>query len=89
MANADMCLEAARKAFPNNEELRVAYMIGFNEGFDMATEQSEVDLRKEIGRWMDKLDDKYCMFVENYSIQDIKDTAKYFYELGLNARKEE
>ena len=39
MANADMCLDAARKAFPDNEELRVAYMIGFNEGFDRAMEQ--------------------------------------------------
>lgn len=51
-------------------------------------EQPEVDLEKEIGHWMDKLDDKYCILVEDYSIQDIKDTARHFYELGLNARKE-
>lgn len=49
-------------------------------------EQPEVDLEKEIGRWMDKLDDKYCILVEDYSIQDIKDTARHFYELGKNAK---
>ena len=52
-------------------------------------EQPEVDLKIEIGHWLDKLDDKYCMLVEDYSIQDIKDTARHFYELGLDARKEE
>lgn len=55
-------------------------------------EQPEVDLKIEIGHWLDKLDDKYCMLVEDYSIQDIKDTARYFAEWGaihLNARKEE
>lgn len=67
MANADMCLEAARKAFPNNEELRGAYMIGFNEGFDRAMEQPKVDLYnngwidcrkrmpKETKQWSDTL----------------------------------
>ncbi len=41
MANADMCLEAARKAFPDNEELRVAYMLGFNEGYEVAEQLKE------------------------------------------------
>lgn len=35
-----MCLEAARKAFPDNEELRAAYMLGFNAGYDKANETS-------------------------------------------------
>ena len=39
MADANMCLEAARKAFPNDENLRVAYMLGFNEGFDKAEQK--------------------------------------------------
>ena len=52
-------------------------------------EQPEADLEKEICRWMDKLDDKYCMLVDNYSIQDIKDTARHFWNKGYNAIKEE
>lgn len=52
-------------------------------------EVKEVDLEKEIGRWMDKLDDKYCIFVDDYSIQDIKSTARHFFELGLKAQKGE
>lgn len=52
-------------------------------------EQPEADLKIEIGHWMDSLDDKYCLLVEQYSRQDIKETARYFYGLGLNARKEE
>lgn len=40
------------------------------------------DIDTEIGHWLDHLDDKYCMLVNHYSIQDIKDTARHFYELG-------
>ena len=36
----------------------------------------------EIGHWMDRLDDRYCMLVEEYSIQDLKDTARHFAEWG-------
>ena len=36
------------------------------------------DIDTEIGHWMDHLDDKYCMLVNHYSIQDIKDTARHF-----------
>lgn len=83
MANADMCLDAARKAFPDNEELRVAYMIGFNDGFDRAMEQPEVDLEKEVKRYF--MDSGYELSsYECYSI------ARHFYELGrINTRKEE
>lgn len=52
-------------------------------------QQMEADLWRETGRWLDRLDDKYCTLTESYSIQDIKDTARHFYELGLKARKEE
>lgn len=60
-----------------------AFSIGRN------ANKMESDLVKETGRWMDRLDDKYCTLVENYSIQDIKDTARHFYELGLNTRKDD
>lgn len=55
---------------------------------EIVQEQPEVDLKIEIGHWLDSLDDKYCSFVEQYSWQDIKETARHFYELGLKARKE-
>ena len=48
MANEDMCLDAAKKAFPTNEKMRTAYMVGFNEGFDRAVEQTEVDLNAVV-----------------------------------------
>ena len=38
MANAKMCLEAARKACPDNQTHRSIYMIGFNEGYDRSAE---------------------------------------------------
>ena len=31
---------------------------------------------------MDHLDDRYCTLVEEYSIQDLKDTAQHFAEWG-------
>lgn len=33
--NADEALKLARKAYPNNEKLRVAYMLGLNEGYEL------------------------------------------------------
>ena len=49
-------------------------------------EQPEVELEKEI--------DKYLMPIEAWQIQEapfssMENTARHFYELGLNARKEE
>lgn len=35
---ADKSLELARKAFPNNENLRVAYMLGIQKGAEWADE---------------------------------------------------
>ena len=37
--NADEALEVARKAYPNDEDLRVAYMLGLNEGYELHKEQ--------------------------------------------------
>ena len=53
--NADKALELARKAYPNNEELRVAYMLGLNEGYELHKEQMmkgavEWDYTLEDGR---------------------------------------
>lgn len=42
----------------------------------------------EIGHWMSCLDDKYCMLVNHYSIQDIKDTARHFAEWGAEHARE-
>lgn len=46
------------------------------------------DIDTEIGHWLSRLDDKYCMLVNNYSIQDIKDTASYFAKWGAEHAKE-
>lgn len=67
-----------------NEDIEILGIVN-----SLQQEQPGSDLEKEIGRWMDKLDDRYCVLVEDYSIRDIKDTARHFYELGLNAKKEE
>lgn len=43
---------------------------------EMPMNQEDIDT--EIGHWIDRLDDKYCLLVPHYSIQDIKDTARHF-----------
>lgn len=48
-------------------------------------EQEDIDT--EIGHWMDRLDDKYCLLVSHYSIQDIKDTARHFAKWGAEHLK--
>ena len=40
------------------------------------------DIDTEICHWMGCLDDRYCMLVNHYSIQDIKDTARHFAQWG-------
>lgn len=39
--NADKALELARLAYPNDENLRVAYMLGLNAGAEWQAEQDE------------------------------------------------
>jgi len=51
-------------------------------------EQPEVDLEKEITKWIDSGDITDTRF-DDYDDSDIERTARHFYELGLNARKEE
>ena len=51
-------------------------------------EQSDVDLDKEITKWIDSGDITDTRF-DDYDDSDIERTARHFYELGLNARKEE
>ena len=49
-------------------------------------EQPEVDLEKEIEEWLKAgpiTDTRY----DDYCDADIQETARHFYELGLNARK--
>ena len=51
-------------------------------------EQPETDLEKEIDEWLKAghiTDTRYS----DYCDDDIKETARHFYELGLKARKEE
>ena len=51
-------------------------------------EQPEVDLEKEISKWLEDGDITDTRF-DDYDDSDIERTARHFYELGLNARKEE
>lgn len=51
-------------------------------------EQPKVDLEEEITKWIDSGDITDTRFAD-YDDSDIERTARYFYELGLNARKEE
>ena len=55
------------------------------ERLEKLTEHKDIDT--EIGHWMDRLDDKYCMLVNHYSIQDIKDTACHFAQWGAEHLK--
>ena len=88
-----MCLKVARKVYPNNENLRVAYMLGFNDGFGKAKEllgkakeQQEADLEKEILDWIG--DEGSCKNGK-WTWYECNKMIRHFYELGFNARKEE
>lgn len=73
--NANKNLDLARKAFPYNEDQRVAYMLGLEEGYDQAMqdflEKAEKYLRKEfVDMWLryirgHSMDDEIKMF-KNY-----------------------
>ena len=54
-------------------------------------EQPEVDLEKEISRWIteDCGPSDFNAFADHWCADDIIATARHFYELGLNARKED
>lgn len=43
----------------------------------------EEKLNTAIGQWLTALDDKYCQSIESYTIQDIKDTARRFFNMGI------
>lgn len=51
-------------------------------------EQPDVDLEREITKWLDSGDITDTRS-DDYRDSDIESTARHFYELGLNARKEE
>jgi len=51
------------------------------------TNVEEIDVEGEISRWLENgniTDTRY----DDYSDEDIKITARHFFELGLKARKE-
>lgn len=64
-----------------------AYTEFFSLITSLQQEQPEVDINKEIEKWFDLMGDAW----ENgeWSTNDIRSTARHFYELGLNARKED
>lgn len=51
-------------------------------------EQPEVDLEEEITRWLNEGHITDTRF-DDYDVADIETTARHFYELGLNTKKEE
>lgn len=60
----------------------------FEQYIDTFPEQPEADLEKEIDEWLKAgpiTDTRYS----DYCDDDIKETARHFYELGKNARKED
>lgn len=67
----------------------ISYMNGNNVPMAIMDEQEpEVDLEKEISKWLENGDITDTRF-DDYDDSDIERTARHFYELGLNARKEE
>lgn len=52
-------------------------------------EQPEVDLEKEIEKWFDLSGIGEAWENGEWSTNDVTRTARHFYELGLNARKED
>lgn len=86
-------LKNDRAFLDDNQQL--AYWEGLNKVSEKLSDlekeekpSEHKDIDTEIGHWMSRLDDKYCMLVNHYSIQDIKDTARHFYELGCRRTAE-
>ena len=52
-------------------------------------EQQEVDFEKEYEQWLDLSGIGEAWENGEWSTNDIRRTARHFYELGLNARKED
>lgn len=48
--NSDKALELARLAYPNDENLRVAYMLGVDKGYEFCREQMLKDAVEVIMR---------------------------------------
>lgn len=46
--DSEKALELARVAYPNNEKLRVAYMLGLNKGYEVCKEQLMKDAKEII-----------------------------------------
>ena len=62
-------------------------VLSFLSTLESEKPMNQEDIDTEIGHWMDRLDDKYCLLVPHYSIQDIKDTARYFAKWGAEHLK--
>lgn len=46
--NSNKNLDLARKAFPYNEDQRVAYMLGLDEGYDQAMKDIQEQVEKSV-----------------------------------------
>lgn len=68
--NADKALELARLAYPNDENLRVAYMLGLNEGYEL--HKSQMMKEAVLDGWVarDKNGKLYFFEVEPRRLED-------------------
>ena len=75
---------------PEEREQREQAHIRFFELYDeYMQEQQEGDLEKEIEQWFDLSGISEAWENGEWSTNDIRSTARHFYELGLKAIKEE
>lgn len=92
----------AVKACTGLNSIAITHSAGWKEDTEILTvinslqqEQSEVDLEKELDNYMDgyfsECQDGTLLNEGGSELQyeDVSKIAKYFYELGLNTRKEE
>ena len=63
---------------------QLAYILDIIDSIQQ--EQPEVDLEKEIQEYIQKLGFGYGGWVDGLSDEDLKNIARYFYELGLKSK---
>ena len=85
---ANKSLELARKAYPNDENLRVAYLLGLQKGAENLEEAvndaKDLDIEKTLNGFQN-----FYAHENSGEFPSAIEIERHFYKLGLEAQKGE